>query len=359
MLAARDHRFPPNLLSAKLHFRPAATTDAAALSTFLQQVFRLPSDTMLFDERHIAWKYWSERPDWSGSRSFTARHDDTIVAHVAAWPVRLRLPDRVVSAVHLIDWASDPKYPGAGIWLLRQVAKVRLLIATGGTEITRRTLPVLGFRPFGDVCGFARPLRPFGQALTTDGNAWRLPGRFVRNSVWRFSPPISAPDGWSAAPIAPDDIAESVWPQGSPSVAVGVRDAALYRYILASPSTRHALFALTRKGEQAGYFCIAYARHVARIADLWVTSTAVDDWCAGFRTAAAVAAREKDMYEVSAWASTALGKAALPRAGFRLRDCSMLSHFGDAGPLHGRELHIQMLDSDASFLAADEVSYLT
>jgi hypothetical protein len=360
MLAARDHRFPPNILSAKLHFRPAAESDAPALSTFLQQVFRLPTATTFFDERHIQWKYWSERPDWSGSRSFTARHDDAIVAHVATWPVRLRLPDRVVPAVHLIDWASDPKYPGAGIWLLRQVrAKTRLLIATGGTEITRRTLPVLGFRPFGDVCCFARPLRPLGQALTTAGNVWRLPGRFVRNSVWRLSPALSAPDGWSAAPIAPDDIAESVWPQPFQSTSVGVRDAALYRYFLASPSIRHALFALKRRGEPVGYFCIAYARHVARIADFWVTSTAVDDWSAGFRTAAAVAAREKDMYEVSAWASSALGKEALPRAGFRLRDCSMLSQSGDAAPLHGRELHIQMLDSDASFLAGDEVCYLT
>ena len=161
MLAVRDTRLPPDKQSATVHFRSAGQSDAGAVSTFLQQVFRLPPTATFLDERHIAWKYWSERADWAGSRSFTARHDDAIVAHVAAWPVRIRLPDRVVSAAHLIDWASDPKYPGAGIWLLRQVqAKIRVLIATGGTEITRRTLPVLGFRPIGDVCSFARPLRP-------------------------------------------------------------------------------------------------------------------------------------------------------------------------------------------------------
>jgi hypothetical protein len=217
----------------------------------------------------------------------------------------------------------------------------------------------VGFRPFGDICCFARPLRPFGQALTTTEKTWRMPARFVRNSVWRLCPALSAPAGWSAAPIAPDDVDESVWPQPSPATAVAVRDAAFYRYLLASPSTRHALFGLTRGGRLAGYFCIAYARHVARIADLWVASTAVDDWSAGFRTAAAVAAGTTSMYEVSAWTSTALGKAALSAAGFHLRDCTTLSVFGDATPLAGRELHIQMLDSDASFLAADEVSYLT
>jgi hypothetical protein len=238
-------------------------------------------------------------------------------------------------------------------------AKLRLLVATGGTEITRRTLPVIGFRPFGDVSSFARPLRPLGQALTTPEKSWRSAARLVRNSMWRLSPALSVPSEWSAAGIAVDDIADSVWPQPSPSIAVPARDAALYRYFLASPSTRHALFGLRRSGEMVGYFCIAYARHVARIADLWVTSTAVDDWCAAFRTAAAVAARAKDMYEVTAWSCTALGKEALRRAGFRLRDCSTLSLSGDATPLHGRELHIQMIDSDASFLAGDEVSYLT
>jgi hypothetical protein len=360
MLAAQAPPVPPNTSSATVNCRPAGRSDAAALSAFLQQTFRLPATAAFLDERHTAWKYWDDRPDWPGSRSFTARHDAAIVAHAAAWPVRLRLPDRIVPAAHLIDWASDPKYPGAGIWLLRQVrAKAGLLIATGGTEITRRTLPVLGFRPFGEVCCFARPLRPFGQARTTAGKTWRLPARFVRNSVWRFSQAASAPSGWTAAPIAPDEVDESAWPQPSPSTAVAVRDAAFYRYILASPSTRHTLVGLRKHGEPIGYFCIAYARHVARIADLWVTSTAAEDWCQAFRCAAAVAARASDVYEVTAWTSTALGSEALVRAGFRLRDCSTLSVSGDATALQGRNLHIQMVDCDASFLAADEVSYLS
>src|SRR5205085_6797007 len=108
--------------------------------------------------------------------------------------------------------------------------------------------------------------------------------------------------------------------------------------------TRHALFGLRHHGTLAGCFCIAYAPHVARIADLWVTSTAVEDWSAGYRCAAAVAARDRDMYEVTAWTSTALGKEALARIGFRRRDCATLSVFGDTTGLDGRELHVQMLD---------------
>jgi hypothetical protein len=72
-----------------------------------------------------------------------------------------------------------------------------------------------------------------------------------------------------------------------------------------------------------------------------------------------VAAGEQDVNEVSAWATTAVGKEALSRVGFRLRDCSAVSVFGDARILDGRTMHVQMLDSDAGFFAEETVSYLT
>src|SRR5205823_7501108 len=141
-------------------------------------------------EAHMRWKYWSPRPDWPGSRGFTARYHGAIVAHAAAWPVRLLVPGKVVPAVHVIDWAADPEYPGAGVWLMRQiVARVPVAIATGGSEITRRILPVIGFHPHGVLCWFARPVRPLAQALTTSERNWRLPARLVRNTWWRLSPP--------------------------------------------------------------------------------------------------------------------------------------------------------------------------
>jgi hypothetical protein len=36
-----------------------------------------------------------------------------------------------------------------------------------------------------------------------------------------------------------------------------------------------------------------------------------------------------------------------------------VSLFGDGGILEGRNLHVQMLDCDASFLSGEAVSYLT
>jgi len=181
----------------------------------------------------------------------------------------------------------------------------------------------------------------------------------LRNTFWRLSTPLSLPRGWSVRPLAPEEVPQGLWPQPSPATAVTARDTGFYRYFVDSPSTRHLLFGLEKSRELVGYFCLAFAPHVARIADLWLPSTKVEDWCAGFRSAAVLAARVRDVHEVSAWASTALGKEALRRAGFRLRDRAAVSLFDDRKILEGRTLHAQMLDCDASFFSGEVGSYLT
>ena len=347
-----------------IDFRSTTQCDAAELADFLRRVFQLRAGAMLLDEKHMGWKYWTARPDWEGPRSFIALQHGAIVAHAALWPVRVRVADQEVTAVHPIDWAADRKHGGVGTWLLPRIAaklrtNVRMMIATGGSEITRRILPAIGFRPHSELCEFARPVRPLRQALTMAERNWKLPARFLRNIFWRLSHPLYLPRGWSARPLAPEEVPDGLWPQPSPGTAVTARDTGFYRYFLDSPSAPHVLFGLQKGRELAGYFSLAFPPHSARIADLWLPSTNLEDWCAGFRTAAVLAAGEKGVNEVSAWASTALGKEGLSRAGFLLRGRSAVSLFGDAKMLEGRELHLQMLDSDASFLSEEDVYYLT
>jgi len=331
---------------------PTTQRDATALSNFLSRVFQSRAEAPLLDEKHMEWKYWAARPDSEGSRSFAARHRGAIVAHAAAWPVRVRVSGQEVTAVHVIDWAADRKYPGVGMWLLRQIAaKVRVMVATGGSEDARRILPVIGFRPHSELYQFSRPVRPLRHALTTVERNWKLPVRLLQNTFWCLSHPLSLPRGWSARRVAPEEIPEGLWPQPSPAAAVTARGSGFYRYFVDSPSAQHVLFGLQKGRGLAGYFCLAFAPHEARIADLWLPSTNVEDWCAGFQTATVLAASEKRVCEVSAWASTALSKEGLSRAGFLLRGRSAVSLFGDAKILEGRQLHLQMLDSDASFLS--------
>jgi len=341
-----------------IDLRTTTPGDAPALTSFLGRVFEPEA---VAGDRHMHWKYWSPRPDWAGSRSFVACcRDGAIVAHAAAWPVHIRVDDQTVPAVHAVDWAADPAYPGAGIRVLRRIgAGVRMMIATGGTAITRSILPVVGFRAHGVVYAFARPVRPLRQTLTTGARSPKLAGRLLRNALWRLTSPLASPTGWSAVPMDPEDVPDAMWPRPSVDTAVTARDAGICRYFVDSPSARHVLFGLVRRGALAGYFCLSFGRHVARIADLWLPSIDAEDWRAAFKTAASVAAREPAVCEVSAWASTALGADGLRRAGFRPRDCSALTVFGDARLLAGRTLHVQMLDCDASFLGGTGASYLT
>jgi hypothetical protein len=363
MLAATTmtDRFRPNLPGQHIEFRPASPRELPALSSFLSRRFHVRAGAALVDERHLAWKYWSERSDWHGPRSFTARHEGAIVAHAAVWPLRIRVSDRIVPTVHLIDWAASPRYLGAGIWLMRQIrATVPAMIATGGRDITRRILPAIGFRAHSELSVFARPVRPLSQAMTSPaGNHWKLPARLARNAVWALSNPASWPRGWSAAPLMPERIPDHLWPRASPTTAVAARDADLFRYFVDSPSTRHAMLGLERGGELVGYCCLSLVGHLARIADIWLPSTRIADWSDAYRTAAAAAACERGVYEVSAWASTALGRAALTGAGFRERDRSAISLLGDPILQRQREVHVQMIDCDASFLSGDSPAYLT
>jgi hypothetical protein len=356
MLTA-DH-FPPGC--PPMEFRPAAPRELPALSHFLARRFQVGADAPFVAEGHLAWKYWSARGDWPGPRSFTARNGGRIVAHAAVWPLRIRAGGELLRAVHLIDWAASTECSGAGVWLVRRIrAQVPLMIATGGLDVTKRILPVLGFRTHAQLSIYARPVRPIGQALTAPCRSWKTPARLVRNTMWRLSESDACPRGWSAAPVMPEAMPDHLWPSASDRTAVVARSAELYRYLLDSPSTRHRLFGLERGGETVGFFCLAFVGHLARIADLWLPSTRIDDWTAAFRTATATAAAERGVYEVSAWATTAVGRAALGRAGFRERERTDISLAGDSQLLQGRELHVQMIDCDASFLTDGVTNYLT
>jgi hypothetical protein len=343
-------------------FELARTTpaDAPVIARFLSQVFQLPPAAPLVDARHMFWKYWAPRPDWTGSRSFIARHGDIIAAHAAAWPVRIRAGGQVVSAAHLIDWAADPSCPGAGVWLLRQLrARTPGLIATGGSDITRKILPIVGFERHGELHWFARPLRPVRLALTTRARGWRLPPRLARNLLWRQWPPLRLPRHWSASPLEPEELPDRLWPAASATTAVTLRDARFYRYFVDATAARHRLFGIARDGRLRGYFCLAFAPGVARVADLWIQSDDVADWRRAFQTAASTAAADARVYEVTACAATPVARQALEDAGFHWRESVEVSTTLAARPADTLALHVQMLDSDASFLSQDPGQYLT
>src|SRR5437879_13591565 len=110
-----------DLKALNFNFQPTTPRDADALSDFLGRALKLPAGARLLDEKHMGWKYWTARPDWEGSRSFTAQHHGAVVAHAAAWPVRGRVAGQGAAAVHAIDWAAGRDCPGVETGLLRRI----------------------------------------------------------------------------------------------------------------------------------------------------------------------------------------------------------------------------------------------
>ena len=269
----------------------------------------------------MGWKYWSARPDWAGSRSFTARHDGVIVAHAAAWPVRVRVPGHVVPAVHLIDWAADPEYPGAGIWLLRQIgARVRLMIATGGSEMTRRVLPAHRVPAAHRAVLVCPAGAAAGPGADHRGEKLETPGAIAAEHILA---PVAAAVAFRAdgrrRRWLQREVPEALWPQPSPATAVTARDAGFYRYLVDSPSCPARA---VRPGEarRAGRVLLSRVRaargtHRGPLAAIHESRGLVRRLPDG----GGGGGSEKSVYEVSAWASTALGKEGLVRAGFRLR----------------------------------------
>jgi len=201
-------------------------------------------------------------------------------------------------------------------------------------------LPVIGFRPHSELYRFARPVRPLGTGIDHGGEKLETPGAIA--AKYLLAPVASAV---ASARMVGETTGSGGGPEGFVASAVSRYSRnrpgrkLSNRYFVDSPAAPHVLFGLQKNGELTGYFCLAFASHVARIADLWLPSTKVEDWCAGFRAAAVVAAREKRVYEVSAWALDRTGqRRAFPAPGFLLRGRSAVSLFGDAKILEGREL---------------------
>jgi hypothetical protein len=147
---------------------------------------RLPNS----EPPQLNWKYWQERPDWPGVRSYVLTRGDDILAHAAAVPGAClvgegRGPAQRVRALHVIDWAARPTAIGAGASLMKYLAQsTDALFAIGGSAQTLRLLPHLGFRRTGMAMCYVRPLRPVRILTPSVHPIWRLLPRFARSVLW-------------------------------------------------------------------------------------------------------------------------------------------------------------------------------
>jgi hypothetical protein len=329
--------------------RPSVPADAPGIVELLAAAGLKPN----VEPDALDWKYWDERKDWAGVRSFVSTRGAQIVAHAAVVPGSCATESRRFTVLHLIDWAARPNAAGAGVSLMKHVGRLAdALLAVGGSEQTRQILPHIGFQLCGMAEGYVRVLRPLRCLGALGTSSWKLPARFMRRSLWRLSAPIVAPADWSISRIVSEEtaaLAEAL-PRASAGMDVLERSEGWFRYMLRCPIVPMELYALRNRNEVRGYFLLAFAPGQARIADCWVANDEPTEWHALIQYAALQAWRHRDVAELVAWSSDAVTARALVASGFHRRNQQpiFLRSAAEEEIVPGR-LRVQMLDNDAAY----------
>ena len=339
----------------KTSFRATSPQDYEQIKVLLCSAFRCGPNEPFLERSHMEWKYWDPRPGWLGSRSYVLERGGSLVAHGCAWPLLFEGSGGSIRVLHLVDWAADPKALGSGSVLLDKMRTLADgIVSVGGSDTTKRILPKLGFAPVGEFRTFARPLRPFRQAISHQSRGWRLPIRFARNLVWSLSGG-QIPPGWQARAVSPEKI-ES-WPRSHGGELCPSRGADFYEYVLRCPTAECRFFSVRKEDRGAGYFCLSLVPGQARIVELWMESDDPAVWGIGY----ALASRESAAMgaaEVVGAASSQTGWNALAVAGYRLRSNVPIMAQAQTSADFPRLL-MQMADGDAFFLHHGKPQYMT
>jgi hypothetical protein len=333
--------------------RPSTPADAADIASL---VGGWPPNVA---PEQLAWKYWQAQ---LAPLSFVTCEGPTVIAHAGVVAGGCLTDCGRLSLALVIDWAADPGVAGAGLALLKHVGRsFDALFAVGGSEHTRRILPVAGFQRVGTVTGFARTLRPFGVLTDYRRTNWRILPRLVRSIFWTLSAPAPSVRGWSVRKVGRDSIGglTSVLPMPRTDLAVMERTPASLAHALKCPTARMELYVAERGDEMRGYFLLAFVPGQARIADCWALEPVTEDWAALVQLAVDTARRDSSVAEIMAWSSDPVMRQALTSCGFHRRHELPLSlRRSRASECRIPALRIQPLDSDVAYLHQGRVELL-
>lgn len=329
--------------------RPSTPTDGPAIAALLVEAGLNPN----LEPAQQHWKYWEERDDWPGSRSYVMTNGSDIIAHAGIVPSVCVTAARRLRVIHMIDWAARPGAVGAGVTLMKHIRRLTdALIAVGGSQWTQQIIPHLGFRRLGTVTEYISGLYPLRYQWRNTSPLWKVPGRLARGMVWTVW--VSSSRGaWRAQRIGPADLprVQALLPRPKRDTAIFERSDGLFRYMLSCPISPMELHALTQDGKPRGYFLLARALGQARLVDCWLDSDDPADWRALIRCAQGQAAHNPEARYLVTQASDPLLARCLLHCGFEAQGEIPVQVLAD--PAFGQftgTLRVQMLDSDAAFL---------
>jgi hypothetical protein len=333
----------------KVHIRPSTPDDAPAIVALMRNAGLKPDAA----EGWLYWKYWQERSDWPGARSFVVANDSDILAHSGIVPGACLWNGHRATVIHMMDWAASPSAVGTGVALMKYIAGLAdALIGVGGSRYTRQTLPMVGFRPCGNTTSYVRVLRPLIGLKNSKRWNWRTLPKFSRNVLSALAAPAVRCGAWHAPRIARDQVQSiaAVLPSARANMTVLERSPASLSYFLDCPIAPMVLHGLDRAGTRCGYFLLAFVPGQARLVDCWVDSEDPDDWRAMVNCAVRAALQTPGIAELVTLASDSMLSQCLRESGFYAQWTDPVQILPKAGATSiPTNLRFQMLDSDAAF----------
>ncbi len=290
------------------------------------------------------------------------RKEGEIAAHGGIWPVRLASAKGQLKVIHLVDWAARRTVPGVGIHLVRNLADIAdMLLTIGGSDYTRRILPKIGYRQFGEFRRYARVIRPLLQFRTTPYHNWKSPLRLFRNTKWAWPAILPPPAGWHAVNIS--TFQPSVYDLTQTTIAgftSSLRTAAGLNHLLACPAAKFSAFLIHDSGQPSGYFILAQIGHQSRIVDVQIDRTGDEVWQAAYEVATRTAAEDNTICEIIAGSSVEPSNQALEHLGFRLRRVEPIYCYDPRASLSAAPpIRLTLADGDICFLSNPAFPYLT
>ena len=337
----------------KPSFRATTPADAENLGAFLRRTLNARPDNPMLSVPAMQWKYWDERPDWDGSRSYIVERDEQIVAHGAAWPVHLEGPTRL-TGFYLYDWAADPASPGMGAAVLQRMANlVDLVWVAGGTAEAHRMRAATGFHTVAELSIHALPLRPARLEMARERHGWKTPARWLRNVGLRYRAPAAEP-GWQAVLCPPECLSP-------PSTAQPVFHSSLgfAAYYFRCPVARVRWYEVRHKGAYKGFFLLVATPGQVKLAEAAVQDADDRKAWQNLATLAAQAALDwPDANEIALWTTSPAFNAGLTDAGFLPRGKEELMVRDPGCKLAATQVHFQLLNGDTAFLHSGRPAYL-
>ena len=341
----------------KATFRPTDSSDLPRIVDLLTRAFRSSVQAPYVNPALMKWKYWEPREDWNGPRGYVLERNNALLAHAGLWPVTLlgTNGERVIG-IHMMDWAAASDAPGAGIALVQKLLGMfDFIYAIGGSEMTQKALPALGFRQHTITWRATRPLRPVRQILSHPDRNWKLPPRLVRNFVWSLYPIAVPKNGWKAIAIAPQQSAHLL-NAISRDAHFLPRTQGFFEYLLRCPNAAFQLYMMQEPNGERGIFVLARVRRQVRLAGLWLRDPDHESWKQAYLLARRSAAQIAEGCEFVALGTQGPSADAATSSGLHLCDGPVV-YLLDKKRNLTRNFQFQLCDYDSVFSDSGRVGY--